>query len=106
MGVIDVDPFVGHLEQLILFINEYKGFNILISTKTMVSFERIKEHLSNHKIYNNVNKFKDAQVVLVEEDLPGSFIDLNHKFIVLTEDAILDTKKKLRFDTDQLLTKQ
>src|SRR5690554_5271985 len=96
LGVIDVDPFVGHLEQLILFINEYKGFNILISTKTMVSFERIKEHLSNHKINYNVDKFKDAQVVLVEEDLPGSFIDLNHKFIVLTEDAILDTKKKAK----------
>ncbi|NWH12410.1 transcription-repair coupling factor [Acholeplasma laidlawii] len=96
LGVLDVDPFVGHLEQLILFINEYNGFNILISTKTMVSFERIKEHLTNHKISYSVNQFKDAMVVLVEEDLPGSFIDLNHKFIILTEDTILDTKKKAK----------
>jgi len=96
LGILDIEPFAAHLEQLIVFLNEYKDYSILISTKNKVTYERVKDFLMSHKVQFDLNEFVTSKVALIHEDLPGAFIDSQQKFIVLTEDIILDTKKRAK----------
>ena len=94
LGILEVEPFSAHLEQLVIFINEYQNYKVLISTKNYVTYERVKETLNQHKLSFNLTDLNTSNILVTNEDLPGSFIDNKEKFIVLTEDIILDAKKR------------
>jgi len=94
LSISDVEVFHAQLDQLILFIQEYQNYHILVAVKNLVTFERIKDFLNAHKIDYSFNDFNQHHIVLVNQDLPGSFVDNEKKFIVLTEEIILDTRKK------------
>src|SRR5690554_4223888 len=94
LGILEVEPFSAHLEQLVIFINEYQNYKVLISTKNYVTYERVKETLNQHKLIFSLTDLNTSNILVTNEDLPGSFIDNKEKFIVLTEDIILDAKKR------------
>src|SRR5690554_5368539 len=75
LGILDIEPFAAHLEQLSIFINEYHDYQILLAVKQKVSFERIKDFLQTYKINYSLKDFNQSNVVIINEDLPGSFID-------------------------------
>ncbi len=96
LGISEIEPFSEMLEQIILFMNQYKDHNVLISLKNKVSFERIKDFFLNHQIEYSLTDFSKHNKLIINEDLPGSFIDNYNKLIVLTEDVIFDTKKRTK----------
>ncbi len=96
LGVFDIEPYQGMLEPLILFLEQYKTYTFFIAIKNKVSFERIKDFLSEHKIIFHSEGFKENEINVFNEELPGSFVDLKNKVIVLTEATLFSTKHRTK----------
>ncbi len=96
LGIFDVEPFHGILEQLLLFLEEYKTFNILIALKNQVSYERLKDFFNQHKVQYSTTDFNGVSIQVIHEELITNFIDITNQFVVLSEDVIFSTKQRTK----------
>lgn len=91
LGVLDVTPYQGFLEPFLMFLDQYKDFQIYIGLTQKVSYEKLKEFFNKyHIVYNDPS----SNIEVYQEELPGSFIDLKERIIVVSEDAIFSTKQR------------
>src|SRR5690606_20570829 len=73
-------------------------FQIYIGLTQKVSYEKLKEFFNKyHIVYNDPS----SNIEVYQEELPGSFIDLKERIIVVSEDAIFSTKQrhKIRYQS-------
>lgn len=96
LGVFDVESFHGILQQLLMFIEEYKKFNIIISLKNKVSFERLKDFFDENKVKYDTDDLNQTSIQIVNEELITNYIDISSNLVVLSEDVIFSTKQRTK----------